>query len=62
MEHTRDRLCDRGMAPHLLEPWFDVDRLDDLHRLARLMDQGTLTAPCTRQALENLGGFTARCA
>jgi NDP-sugar pyrophosphorylase family protein len=35
----------------LLETWFDVDTPDDLSRLQTLIEDGTITAPHTAEAI-----------
>ena len=52
---TLSRLRERGFRTALLEPWFDVDRPEDLLRLRALIRQGALAAPRTRAVLESLG-------
>ncbi|MFH1810813.1 MAG: TIGR04282 family arsenosugar biosynthesis glycosyltransferase [Pseudomonadota bacterium] len=52
---TQRRLVDNGMRPVLLPPWFDVDELKDLVRLAALIDRGEVQAPATKNALGTLG-------
>lgn len=45
------RLRERGYRTALLEPWFDVDRPEDLTRLEALLRAGTLSAPRTKAVL-----------
>jgi rSAM/selenodomain-associated transferase 1 len=42
---TRARLESRGLRVALAPPWFDVDRPDDLARLAALVAAGAVAAP-----------------
>lgn len=51
---TLERLRERGMTVAVLEPWFDVDRPEDLCRLARLISRGEVRAPATALALEEV--------
>lgn len=51
---TLKRLRALGLRIRVLEPWFDVDRADDLERLRTLMDQGVLHAPRTAIVLKEL--------
>lgn len=54
-EATCARLTERGLAPAILDPWFDIDRPDDLDRLCALIARGEASAPATRAALARLG-------
>lgn len=51
---TVAKLQDSGFKISLLEPWFDVDRPDDLDRLCSLIASGQLAAPRTAEALNRL--------
>lgn len=51
---TYARLVERGLTVRTLEPWFDVDRPEDIHRLQRLLDQQALCAPATARFLAGL--------
>ena len=51
---TLKRLRGLGLRTRLLEPWFDVDRAEDLERLRELVDQGLLHAPRTASVLRGL--------
>lgn len=44
---TIERLEERGLRVQVLEPWFDVDRVEDLERLRRLIGRGEIVAPRT---------------
>lgn len=44
---TEARLRERGLSVALIDPWFDVDRLDDLVRLRRMIELGEVVAPTT---------------
>ena len=46
---TLARLTAFGMDPVTLDPWFDVDRSQDLNRL---LDEPAISAPNTRRVLE----------
>lgn len=51
---TLARLHERGLTTAVLEPWFDVDRPEDLDRLAALLETDSITAPETRRTLTAL--------
>lgn len=51
---TVERLRSRGLRSALLEPWFDVDRPEDLKRLRTLIEQGIVRAPRTERELAAL--------
>jgi uncharacterized protein len=48
---TLARLRRAGLSTVVLEPWFDVDRPDDLERLRGLLSANVLVAPATQRAL-----------
>jgi rSAM/selenodomain-associated transferase 1 len=48
---TLERLQARGLRVELLEPWFDVDRIEDLERLRAALLSGEIIAPHTAQLL-----------
>lgn len=52
---TLCRLRQAGMRVTVLEPWFDVDTPEDLHRLQLLISEGVVLAPHTAQRFETLG-------
>ena len=52
---TLARLEEQGFKSTLIEPWFDVDRPEDLATLRALLAVGELTAPRTAAFLEELG-------
>ena len=52
---TLKRLRALGLRTRLLDPWFDVDRAEDLDRLATLIEQRVLCAPRTALLLADLG-------
>ncbi|MBI1955733.1 MAG: TIGR04282 family arsenosugar biosynthesis glycosyltransferase [Acidobacteria bacterium] len=54
LSQTIARLQESGLKISLLEPWFDVDRPDDLDRLRSLIASGQLAAPHTAEALNRL--------
>ena len=54
LSQTIARLQESGFKISLLEPWFDVDRPDDLDRLCSLIASGQLAAPHTAEALNRL--------
>jgi hypothetical protein len=58
---TRSRLLERGLAVRTLEPWFDVDRPEDLERLRGSIDCGALHAPETARLLASSPPGAARC-
>ena len=45
-------LTELGLAPVVLDPWFDVDEVADLQRLQRLLHAGSIVAPKTAVACE----------
>ena len=51
---TLKRLRALGLRTRLLEPWFDVDRAEDLERLRTLVERGMLRAPRTAFVLSDL--------
>ncbi|MHB8416822.1 MAG: TIGR04283 family arsenosugar biosynthesis glycosyltransferase [Myxococcales bacterium] len=57
---TRARLEARGLSVRLLEPWFDVDRAEDLVRLRAAMERGEVDAPETARLLFREGPVPAR--
>jgi rSAM/selenodomain-associated transferase 1 len=48
---TRDRLLAHGMTVAVLEPWFDVDRPEDLDRLRGQLARGEVRAEATARLL-----------
>jgi glycosyltransferase A (GT-A) superfamily protein (DUF2064 family) len=48
---TLSRLRDIGMSVTILETWFDVDTPKDLSRLQALIENGTIIAPRTAEAI-----------
>jgi uncharacterized protein len=50
---TTARLTQAGMAPMVLEPWFDLDTLQDLHTLRTRVTEGG--APRTLRTAKRLG-------
>ena len=59
-ERTKERLLERGLSVHVLPPWFDVDRPEDLEPLRRRLVRGELRAPATARALARLAAETPR--
>jgi hypothetical protein len=51
---TVERLRVLGLRTRVLEPWFDVDRVEDLERLSKLLQQGVVRAPRTALVLAGL--------
>ena len=51
---TKARLRALGLAVMKVTPWFDVDVVDDLHRLKHLGDRLRRTAPETARVLDTL--------
>lgn len=51
---TLSRLRNAGLKVRVLEPWFDVDRPEDLLKLARLLTDGMVAAPRTASVLRKL--------
>lgn len=58
LRQTLDRLREHQLPPHELPSWFDVDRPEDLERLARLLREARIDAPHTACALAGLGSAT----
>lgn len=48
---TVERLRARGLRAHVLESWFDVDRVQDLDRLRAALRSGEIDAPRTARLL-----------
>ncbi|MBK6404775.1 MAG: DUF2064 domain-containing protein [Holophagales bacterium] len=59
-ERTKERLLERGLSVHVLPPWFDVDRPEDLEPLRRRLVRGEIRAPATARALARLAAETPR--
>lgn len=53
-EDTQARLRSLGLSILLVMPWFDVDVVDDLHRLKHLGERLRRTAPETARVLDTL--------
>lgn len=53
-DHVRSRLEQRGLSVAAIEPWFDVDRADDLERLHRALEEGAIAAPATHHVLSEI--------
>lgn len=53
-ERTRGRLVERGLSVHVLPPYLDVDRAEDLEPLRRRLLRGEVRAPATTRALAAL--------
>ena len=51
LEHTWERLIERGFSVEMIESWFDVDRRADLDRLTELIQEGEIEAPETARVL-----------
>lgn len=49
---TLARLRERGLRTELIDPWFDVDRAEDLEQLRGLIEGGAIDAPRTASLLE----------
>lgn len=58
---TRARLDQCGMVVHILEPWFDVDQVEDLDRLRHSIEMGAVHAPATRRLLTTFSQGGVRC-
>jgi len=54
MTRTHRRLREMGMTVELIEPWFDVDLPEDLHKLSALLARGEIQAPETARILGRL--------
>lgn len=54
-DETQQRLSERGLRCAVLSPWFDIDRPQDLAKLAALLDAGQLLAPHTKRLLNSRG-------
>ncbi len=58
LRETMDRAHEAGVRLHVLEPWSDVDRIDDLRQLRRRLATVPLeVAPRTRACMAVLGEF-----
>ncbi len=55
---TERALTDVGVPITRLDPWFDVDEIEDLDHLRDLLRQRQVTAPATARALEAIDGRT----
>jgi len=53
LAQTQARLTQHHLSPTLLEPWFDVDRPEDLARLLTWLRRGIEPAPHTLKLLES---------
>jgi uncharacterized protein len=53
-ERTLAKLKARGLSVALLDPWFDIDRPEDLNSLADLLLAGSVRAPQTARTLASL--------
>lgn len=53
-EHTLRRLRGAGLHVAVIDSWFDVDEVDDLRPLTRLLDAGLIEAPRTRELLRHV--------
>lgn len=51
---TWQRLIDAGLNPRRLEPWYDIDRPEDLHRLKGDIAAQAIVAPHTARTLAGL--------
>jgi len=52
---TLDRLNELGLKSTILDPWYDIDRPEDLDRLRSHFARGAITAPNTARVLARLG-------
>ncbi len=57
-ERTLARFRERGLRTAMLPSWFDVDRPEDLQRLASLLASDGIDAPATRRLMAELGTLT----
>lgn len=51
---TLDRLNELGLKSTILDPWYDIDRPEDLDRLRSDVARGAIAAPNTARALATL--------
>jgi hypothetical protein len=51
---TLDRLNERGLSTTVLEPWYDIDRPEDLEHLSSDLASGAIMAPNTAKVLADL--------
>lgn len=51
---TLDRLNERGLKSIVLDPWYDIDRPEDLERLSGQLASGAIVAPNTLKVLAGL--------
>ncbi len=56
---TLERLRELGMKTAILEPWFDIDRPEDLERTTKSLAGGLIKAPYTAKTLAALYGLPA---
>jgi uncharacterized protein len=56
-EATLARLRELGLRTAVLDVWFDVDRPDDLERLAGLLARGDISAPATSAVLGRIAAL-----
>jgi rSAM/selenodomain-associated transferase 1 len=54
LHSTLKRLGVLGLRTKVLEPWFDVDRPEDLHRLRTMIAERALVAPRTERVLSSV--------
>ncbi len=55
---TLDRLTERGLKASVLDPWYDIDRPEDLEHLVSELASGAITAPYTARVLAGLRAVT----
>lgn len=57
---TLDRLNERGFKSIVLDPWYDVDRAEDLGHLWMQLANGAITAPHTARVFTGLRAISCR--
>jgi len=55
-----DRFARQGLSVALLDPWFDIDQLTDLHEFDLLRQQGVIEAPFSGAVLEEVDSREGR--
>lgn len=56
-ERVRHRIERQGLRISVIEPWYDVDRPEDLQRLHRALEEGAIAAPATHRVLSGVSAL-----
>ncbi len=59
LARTFNRLRERGLKSIVLDPWYDIDRPEDLERLCSQLASGAIVAPNTAKVLADLRAIGA---